>query len=86
MTSAEDFIRQDTLDLRAILDQRRIPYEILDWPKGDSYKLEHVFSVLHPKREESIQTINGLCNLINHKIQGGMIPKKGEGLSVGPNS
>lgn len=61
VTSAEDFIRNDSLKLKRLFDQANSPCVLLDWPKGETNKLSHVFPVTYPKYPESQESIDGIC-------------------------
>ena len=65
VTSREDFIRQDTLKLKRLFDQFKLPCELLDWGKGDAYPLNHVFPVTYPKVKESQKTIDAMIDFFN---------------------
>ena len=59
VTSKEDMLRKSTLMFKELLDDRGIENVLDDYPKGDGYKLEHVFSVLYPSEyPESVCTID----------------------------
>lgn len=64
VTSSEDFIRTDTLKLKQLFDQKKIKYVLLDWTKGDTYRLEHVFPVTYPKYQESQKTIEAMVEFL----------------------
>ncbi|MBN2876231.1 MAG: alpha/beta hydrolase [Bacilli bacterium] len=64
VTSSEDFIRTDTLKLKQLFDQKKIKHELLDWTKGDTYRLEHVFPVTYPKYQESQKTIEAMVEFL----------------------
>lgn len=64
-TSAEDFIRKDTLKLKKLFEQSNIKHELLDWGKGDLYQLDHVFPVTYPKVKESQKTIDAMIEFFN---------------------
>lgn len=53
VTSAEDMIGRDSRKLARQLEQTRHNYRLKDYPKGASHRLEHVFSVQYPQRNES---------------------------------
>ena len=53
VTSAEDFIREDTLKFRRLLTSTGVDHELLDFPSGGERKLVHVFSVGFPHYPES---------------------------------
>jgi len=55
VTSAEDIIRRDTLDFHRLLTDAATPHHLLDFPKGQHTRLEHVFSVQYPLLPESRQ-------------------------------
>lgn len=61
-TSSEDFIRTDTLKLKQLFDQNKIKHVLLDWGKGDAYRLDHVFPVTYPKYQESQKTIDAMID------------------------
>jgi len=62
VTSSEDFIREDTLKLKRRFDEFSIKCALMDWEKGESRKLEHVFPVTYPKYPESQKTIETMCD------------------------
>ena len=62
VTSSEDFIRTDTLKLKQLFDQNKIKHELLDWGKGNAYRLDHVFPVTYPKYQESQKTIDAMID------------------------
>ena len=61
VTSSEDFIREDTLKLKRRFDEFKIKCELMDWEKGESKTLEHVFSATFPKYPESQIIIDTMC-------------------------
>ena len=62
MTSKEDFIRKESLGMKAALEKAAIPHEFVDYPKGTAgYPLEHVFPVSYSKYPESAEAIDRLC-------------------------
>ena len=58
VTSTEDLIQKDTLKLESVLIRKRAPYELLNYPKGDTNKLVHVFSVCYPMYPESREVLS----------------------------
>lgn len=52
-TSEEDLILKDSLKFCDLLSQKKIPHEMHRYPKGNEYKLVHVFSVMYPEYPES---------------------------------
>lgn len=64
-TSAEDFIHTDTLKLKQLFEQNKVRHELLDWGKGDAYRLDHVFPVTYPKYQESQKTIDAMIDFFN---------------------
>ena len=54
VTSKKDFVEKHSLEFAQILQKKGVDYELHDWPEGE--KLGHVFSVLYPTMEESVQT------------------------------
>lgn len=61
VASSEDFIREDTLKLKRRFDEFKIKCELMDWEKGESKTLEHVFSATFPKYPESQIIIDTMC-------------------------
>ena len=53
ITSEEDFIRDQAIDLKNFLDSKNIRNKFLDFKKKDSYPLGHGFAISHPKLYES---------------------------------
>jgi len=56
VTSKQDFVRSHSLAFAQILQERGIEHALRDWPKVKGKRLDHVFSVLFPTMEESVQT------------------------------
>ena len=64
-TSAEDFIRMDTIKLKQLFERNEIKHELLDWGKDELYPLNHVFPVTYPKYQESQKTIAMMIEFFN---------------------
>ena len=62
ITSAEDMLRSDSVELHQTLQDRGVDCELMDWPKGESAPLEHVFSVSYPQKEESRTAIRAMLD------------------------
>ena len=53
ITSEEDFIRDQAIDLKNFLDSKNIENKFLNFKKKESYPLGHGFAISHPKLYES---------------------------------
>lgn len=53
VTSEEDFIRDQAVDLKVFLDCKNIPNKLIDFKKKSTYPLAHGFAVSHPDLCES---------------------------------
>src|SRR5699024_2903233 len=53
VTSEEDFIRDQAVDLKVFLDCKNIPNKLIDFKKKSTYPLVHGFAVSHPDLCES---------------------------------
>lgn len=62
VTSKEDFIRGATLRFAKVLDEKGIPYTLVDYPKCPEQKLPHVFSVLQPNTVKGKDCIDKMIN------------------------
>lgn len=60
VTSEEDIIQSDTLFLHRLLSASNINHRLLNFVKGKSHKLTHVFSVQYPLWSESRQVYSGI--------------------------
>ncbi len=58
VTSEEDFIRDQALDLKNFLDSKNIKNNFLDFNKNLSYPLGHGFAISHPHLAESKLVLN----------------------------
>ena len=73
MSSKEDFLRRESLGMRAELEKADIPHEYVDYPKGTAgYPLEHVFPVSYPKYPESAAAIDDLCKYFKAQLKEGI--------------
>lgn len=55
-TSAQDALRDSTLEFDRILTDRGVEHILHDWPKQEDNPLAHVFSIANPLWKESRQT------------------------------
>ena len=69
VTSAEDFIRSATLNFAKVLDDKGIPYTLLDFPKCPEQKLPHVFSVLSPNSVKGKECNEKLIAFFKERIK-----------------
>jgi hypothetical protein len=51
--------------LKQLFEQNKVRHELLDWGKGDAYRLDHVFPVTYPKYQESQKTIDAMIDFFN---------------------
>ena len=65
VTSSEDFIRNDSLKIRSLLQASNTTFECLDWDKGKNYKLNHVFTVTYPTYQESQKTLDAMVSFLD---------------------
>ncbi len=56
-TSQEDELKSMTLDFLRTLQKNKIPCQLKCFPKGQQKRLGHIFAILHPGYEESIELI-----------------------------
>lgn len=60
VTSSEDFLHKESLELKALLDEVGVENMLIDWPKGKGRTLQHVFQITYPKYPESQQMADSL--------------------------
>lgn len=65
ITSEEDFIRDQALDLKNFLDSKNIRNKLLDFKKKSSYPLGHGFVISHPDLDESRLVLEEIDNFFN---------------------
>ena len=70
ITSAEDLIQKDTLKLEGILKQKHAAHELLNYPKGETNKLVHVFSVCYPMYPESREVLRKMDRYFKEHKEG----------------
>ena len=56
-TSQEDELKNMTLDFLRTLEKNEVPHQLKYFPKGQQKKLGHIFAILHPGYDESIELI-----------------------------
>jgi|GEM_PF-2288576 len=61
-TSDEDELRYMTLNFENTLKKHNVRYQMKYFKKIEGKKLGHIFSVLHPGYEESIELIDEMLN------------------------
>jgi acetyl esterase/lipase len=57
-TSDEDELRKKTLNFKNTLEKYGVTNQMKYFKKGKSKRLGHMFSILHPEYEESLELIN----------------------------
>ncbi len=60
--SGDLLIRRQVIKIANILEKKGIEHQLMDWCKCGNKNLKHVFSIIDPESEESIKTINSMCD------------------------
>ena len=66
ITSEDDFIRDQALDLYNFLDSKNIRNKLLDFKKNHTYQLGHGFAISHPHLAESRLVLNEINNFFKN--------------------
>lgn len=72
LTSAQDFIRDDALRLKAAMEKKHLAVQFTDQPKGEEHELAHVYPVSYPKYPESQQALDSLCDFFRSCMKKGV--------------
>jgi acetyl esterase len=67
-TSDEDELRKMTLDFKKTLEKQNITYQLKYFKKGIDKKIGHMFCILHPEYNESIELIEDMLNFFESSI------------------
>lgn len=67
-TSDEDELRHMTLNFEKTLEKYGVEYKMKYFKKKENRKLGHIFSILHPEYEESIELIDEMLNFFKNKV------------------
>lgn len=67
-TSDEDELRHMTLSFEKVLKSHNVTYQMKYFEKKEGKKLEHMFSILHPEYEESVELIDAMLNFFTSNV------------------
>lgn len=64
-SSDEDKIRDMTLNFARTLEENKVKYRLKYFKKNKDRRLKHVFCIMHPEYEESVELINDMLLFFN---------------------
>lgn len=67
-TSDEDELKDMTLSFEKVLKSRHVTYQMKYYERREGRKLGHMFSILHPEYEESVELIDAMLDFFKSNV------------------